>query len=174
MRAMYLVLPLLLVASLHAAQHGPQRPTFLDSFDDLAGLPCNDGSDVSYLSYEPVIGSGSILYWNTKITCRQPHPVIQTSPESHSFTSSTVTTFTLTNVGIGAATLSNFQVTNSIGHFSISNNTCDGALLAPDQSCTFQVSWTPGCGVDSATVRWTNSGGTTGATSVAVQGVVIC
>lgn len=176
MRAMYVVLPLLLVASLHAAQNGPHRPAFFDSLDDLAGLPCNAGAGVSYLTYEPVMGSGSLLYWHTKITCRQPHPVIQASPEFHSFTGSNETTFTLTNVGIGSATLSNFQVINPFGTYVISNNTCDGAPLGPDQSCTFQVTRTAAgtCGVNSATIRWTNSAGTTGATSVAVEGIIIC
>lgn len=177
MRATYLMLPLLLIAALHAVPEarGLPQKSKIATLDDLAGLPCNGGAGQSYISYQPVMSGATVLFWRTRLTCRQPNPVIRAIPESFFFSSSTETTFTLRNVGIGAASLANFQVVNTAGVFTVSNNTCDGAVLNPDQSCTFKVTWTGfHCGSNDATIQWTNGGGATGASSVTVSGIIIC
>lgn len=73
-------------------------------------------------------------------------PTVEVSPTSHDFgnqavgTTSSAFTFTVTNIGTADLTIGTLSVT---GQFALTNNQCDGDVLAPNASCNFSATFHP-------------------------------
>ena len=74
-----------------------------------------------------------------------------TNPKEYDYRIGTVAsatvTFTVTNNGNAASNQLGMTSPSSVG-FVVSNNTCDGETLVPNDSCTFDLTWTAPAGCD--------------------------